>query len=682
MLAIKTLCVAILIGMGGALMAQDVMTPDEIINTKRVTSSVISPDGAHIAYTLSIPRAATDKAGGAYAELHVISTKSGDSRPFLSGKVNVSSVKWKPDGSAISFMMTRGAKSKRQVWSIPVDGGEATQLTHSQNSVLVYQWHPSGQKIGYVATEPATEREAALKAKGYSFIYYEENLKHRNLYLKDLSSGNVEQLSSDMTVWDFVFSADGSKIAAGMSKQNLIDHRYAFQKIYLVDVASKSTSLLVDNPGKLGNYAFSPDGKNIAYTAASTQADHAVSSVYVQSLAASSSPVNLTVPNFVGHAQWVKWKNNSTIYYRSNEGVTTTLSEVSIRGGKRKIVLDSKNTGAIFTNPTSSKNGKMMAVVGSSGTVPGDVYLVTGKNMKRLTDSNPWLANKKLGKQAPLRYPARDGKEIEGIMIYPVDYDNTKAYPLVVIVHGGPEANYSNGWLNRYANPGQALAGKGYLVFYPNYRSSTGYGIEFGATGYNDAAGVEFDDIADGIDYLTREGIADKKRVGLGGGSYGGFASAWFATRYTNYVRAVCMFVGISNLISKRGTTDIPYEELYVHSGKKLEEMWEQSLQRSPIFYAHQSKTATLIYGGADDTRVHPSQSLELYRRMKMNDHPAVRLVQYPGEGHGNRKQVGQIDVVHRIIDWYDWYVKDLKPLDGPMPPLDISDKYGVDLPE
>jgi dipeptidyl aminopeptidase/acylaminoacyl peptidase len=140
------------------------------------------------------------------------------------------------------------------------------------------------------------------------------------------------------------------------------------------------------------------------------------------------------------------------------------------------------------------------------------------------------------------------------------------------------------------------------------------------------------------------------------------------------------MFVGISDLISKRGTTDIPYEELYVHSGKKLEEMWQLSLERSPIYWAHQSKTAVLIIGGSADTRVHPSQSLEYYRRLKMNDHPAVRLVQYPGEGHGNRKQPGRIDVLYRQLQWFDWYVKEQKPLDGPMPPLDISDEYGLEL--
>ncbi len=223
-----------------------------------------------------------------------------------------------------------------------------------------------------------------------------------------------------------------------------------------------------------------------------------------------------------------------------------------------------------------------------------------------------------------------------------------------------------------------ACTGKGYFVFYPNYRSSTGYGLSFALAGYEDPAGIEFDDIADGIDHLIETGFVDKDKVGLAGGSYGGYAAAWFATFYTEKVKAVSMFVGISDLISKRGTTDIPVEELYVHSGKKLEDMWDLSLKRSPIYYAHQSKTAVLILGGSSDTRVHPSQSMEMYRRLKMNDHPAVRMVQYPGERHGNSKQTNRADVLYRQISWFEWYLAGNKPVNGPMPPLDISDKYGL----
>ena len=125
-----------------------------------------------------------------------------------------------------------------------------------------------------------------------------------------------------------------------------------------------------------------------------------------------------------------------------------------------------------------------------------------------------------------IQFQARDGKQIEGILIYPVDYRKDNSYPLIVYVHGGPEAHETNGWLGRYSTPGQVMAGKGYLVLYLNYRASTGYGIDFAMEGFMDPAGKEFDDIADGIEWVVAEKGADPERVGMAGGSYGGYASA------------------------------------------------------------------------------------------------------------------------------------------------------------
>ncbi len=666
--------------------SDDVFLPEDILEIKTCGSARISPDGKWIAYIVYVPRKPDEKPGGSYGELYVASVETGKSRPFITGKVNVSSPHWSPDGSEIAFRMARGEEAKTQVWTIPLDGGEATQVTHSKTSVLTFQWHPDGNSIAYVATTPKTKLEKELDKKGYKFIFYEEDLKHRNLYIVNIQSdgeSEARQITNDLTIWSFEFSPNGKTIAAGASTMNLIDHRYAFQKIYLIDVGSGKAERLTDNPGKLGNYAFSPDGSKIAYAAGLLQEDHAVSQVLVIPVTGGSAQ-NLTPEDFKGHVNWVQWKNKDTVLYRSGEEVWSVLSTVRSSGGKRKIILhanDSKGAGIIFGAPHYTKDFEHFTFVGSAPDIPGDLfYWRSGKKVERLTTLNPWINEKRLGKQEPIWYTARDGTKIQGILIYPVDYQAGKKYPLIVHVHGGPESHYYNGWMSRYFDPAQVFAGKGYFYFAPNYRPSTGYGLDFVLPSIGDAAGVEFDDVADGIEHLIKEGMADPERVGLGGGSYGGYAAAWFASYYTRYVKAVCMFVGISDLISKRSTTDIPYEELFVHSGKKLEEMWEFSLKRSPIYYAHQSQTAVLIVGGADDPRVHPSQSLEFYRRLKMNEHPAVRLVQYPGEGHGNRKQPGRIDVLNRHIQWYDWYVKDKNPLQGSMPPLDISEYYGLEL--
>ena len=511
----------------------EIFSPEDAQNAKRIYSAVMSPSGEWIAYTVSIQREPDNEAGGAYSELHLVSPKTGEIRPFITGEVNVSSLQWNPDGSKIAFLTSRGKKAKKQVWMIPVDGGEAIQVTSSKTGISTFRWHPHGDRIAYIATCPETALEKDLKEKGYRFIFFEENLKHRNIYMIGVDEnggvGDSERLTEGITAWSLEFSPCGKRIATAASSKNLVDYNYMFKKIHLLDIESKKLVQLTDNPGKLGNYAWSPDGSKIAYGAALELKDHAVSQAYVID-AAGGEARNLTEPGFKGHVEWVGWKDKKTIVYKAGEGAWSTLSLVKASGGERNIILDARNAGFVFRTPSYTKDFKHFALVGSSPEIPSDIFYWRpgSKEPKRLTTINPWVTERELGRQEVVRDQARDGLEIEGILVYPVGYTEGTRYPLIISVHGGPESHRSNVWLTSYFNPAQVLAGNGYAVFYPNYRASTGYGVEFALQGYEDAAGKEFDDVADAIDFLVERGIADPERVGLGGGSYGGFAAAWF----------------------------------------------------------------------------------------------------------------------------------------------------------
>ena len=179
-------------------------SPGDVLKTKSCSTPVISPDGKYIAYILSVPRDAGDKPGSAYKELHVIEVKSKTILPFITGKVTISSPKWSPDGSKIAFLSKREKNTFTQIWIIPISGGEAYQSTKSKSSIESFAWHPSGDKIAFIAKTSQTQKEKTLKEKGYGFIYYEENLKHKNLYLHDLSSTKTEQLrrSSAKRGWE------------------------------------------------------------------------------------------------------------------------------------------------------------------------------------------------------------------------------------------------------------------------------------------------------------------------------------------------------------------------------------------------------------------------------------------------------------------------------------------------
>jgi dipeptidyl aminopeptidase/acylaminoacyl peptidase len=296
----------------------------------------------------------------------------------------------------------------------------------------------------------------------------------------------------------------------------------------------------------------------------------------------------------------------------------------------------------------------------------------------RATTLNPWLDQRRLGQQRTYSFTASDGVRVDGVLITPRGRAPEGGWPLIMAVHGGPEAHDSDGWLTSYSDPGHIGAGAGYAVFYPNYRGSTARGQAFARQHQNDYAGREFDDLVDAIGALAADGIVDAERVGITGGSYGGYAAMWGATAQSEHFAASVAFVGISNQISKFNTTDIPNEAYLVHSLKWPWDDWTDLLERSPVFHAGNSRTPTLILHGEEDTRVHPSQSLEMYRSLKLRSEAPVRLIYYPGEGHGNRLAAAQFDYAHRMMRWFDHYLMG----EGGQPPavdLDLEALLGDD---
>jgi dipeptidyl aminopeptidase/acylaminoacyl peptidase len=287
---------------------------------------------------------------------------------------------------------------------------------------------------------------------------------------------------------------------------------------------------------------------------------------------------------------------------------------------------------------------------------PTELFVSSGSNApRRMTDSNPWLADRKLAPQEVVEWTAADGLRLEGLLIKPLD--GRRAAPTIVVVHGGPEAHQRNGWLTGYSSPGQVAAADGFAVFYPNYRASTGRGVEFSMLDHGDFAGKEFDDIVDGVDHLIATDVTDADRVGVTGGSYGGYATGWLTTRYSSRFAAGVMFVGISNTISKDGVSDIPEEMFLVHQRMHPWDDWQFFLERSPIFWADSSNTPLLILHGKEDPRVPTDQSIEMYRNLKLRGSAPVRLILYPGEGHGNARAAARLDYNLRSLRWLEHYL-------------------------
>mgnify|MGYP005844778745 CR=1 FL=1 len=638
-------------------------TAYDVAKLKTVGSVQIAPDGQRVAYTLSVQRNPFDEENGsAWSELHVVD-KDGETKPFVSGKVNVADVSWVPDGSAITFVDKRDDDEERSLYSIPVDGGEASKILEHENGISSYSWSPDGKTVAFLSKSEKTKEEKDVADKGFSQEIYEEDWKPVEVWIYNTQTKEKpRKIALDGSASELHWSPDGKYLALALAPTSLIDDYYMKRRIRIVDAEDRTVIQKIENPGKLGDVRWSPDSKSLAFASGIDIHDPSDGRLMVADV--KSGEFKNLLPGFKGHVDAVEWVDKNTIAYIASESVWTTFKTISKDGNSQKTLIE--KDGPILDGFTLSSDGKSAAFDVESPKHPDEVYYYEfGKKLTRLTNHNPWLKDKKFGEQAVVTWTARDGLELQGVLIKPVDYKKGKRYPLILSVHGGPESHDSNGWLTSYSDPGQVGANQGFAVFYPNYRGSTGRGVKFLKSSQNDPAGKEFDDLVDAVDHFVATGLADEAKVGITGGSYGGYASAWGATYYSNRFAASVMFVGISDKISKTGTSDIPQELYLVHDSTWPWEDWNHYLESSPIFYVEKAHTPLLIMHGEDDTRVNPGQSMELYRFLKVRGETPVRLVFYKDEGHGNRKAAARLDYSLRLMRWMNHYLKE----DGGDPP-------------
>ncbi|MGB0432626.1 MAG: S9 family peptidase, partial [Bacteroidia bacterium] len=385
------------------------------------------------------------------------------------------------------------------------------------------------------------------KSLGFNAEVFEENLTSKNLYVYNLSDNQSTLLVNDMAVHTVKWNPAGNLIACMMSEQNLVDQYYMDKNVYLVKPANGSKKVVIQNPGKMTDLAWSPDGNHIAIVSAADVHDPVSGSIFVQNI---NNPKNWDqLTNYVAglelSATHVKWKDNKTLIYSADESVENTLSLHTLGAKERNVVLTQGK--AVFSN--FEINGNTVSFAGSTPLHPNELFTfdLKKKRLSKHSNVNAHLKEFSLSQQERIVYKARDGLRIEGVLIYPKDYSSSKKYPLITYIHGGPESCVHNGWSTYYSMWGQVASAKGYFVFMPNYRASSGRGIEYSKADFGDLADEEFNDVLDGIDFLVKNKGVDKNKVGIGGGSYGGYFSAWAATKHSEYFKASCVFVGVSN---------------------------------------------------------------------------------------------------------------------------------------
>lgn len=622
---------------------------------RQVQSSLISPIGTTIAFTLNKPVHAYD----GYATLSWRDLYLSNQRGVISAIPDVPSsigrLAWSADGKHLWFLGKNDDDEHIRLFRYSIKTEQLDIIIEHQSDILGFSLNEEQEEVLFWAKPAIKSRDKALLNRGFVSEVYEESVPRNQLWRYSLSGAFTPQKINlgGQHVLEAQYIPDSKNILLQSSPSALVDDVTMRKSLSIIDKKGVTTHQFT-HTGKMKKFAVSPSGQHVAIIGTNDIHDPAQGRLLV-------APIDKQVfvdylPSFMGHVKDIGWLSSHRIGLVAHKNTSAFFASkrIDTAPDKYKVLVDDIG---IITRFSNSKNGSKVALIAHSATHPKELFWYSNKQAIRLTTSNAWLKKKYLPTQEVISYKARDGLSLEGVLVLPQNHSESPV-PLILFIHGGPEAHVSNGWLNRYSHPVAYAASRGFASFFPNYRGSTGRGVTFTKLGQGDYAGAEFNDIIDAKQHLVDSGLVDANRVGITGSSYGGYASAWAATKLTEHFAASVATMGIADQTSKFGTTDIPTEMVLQHARAWPWDNWRWMLNVSPIRYAGQSKTPLLLLHGKNDTRVHYSQSMQLYRHFKQRTNTPVRLVLYPNEGHGFMHGSSRLDYSMRLMRWMEHFLQ------------------------
>jgi dipeptidyl aminopeptidase/acylaminoacyl peptidase len=631
------------------------MTPEDVIALKQVSDPQISPDGRFVAYVVT---SADLKEDAADPDIWLVAASGGDPIRLTTNNKRDTEPRWSPDGKRLAFISNRD-DNKAQIFLISPFGGEAQKLTESKTAVQSFAWSPDGRRIAYIAQqEPIADEEKKQKDKDDTIVV-DQNYKMSRIWLIDVDTKKATELvKGDYSASEPQWSPDAKTIAYVTVPTPKADDG-GVTDIWMVSVESGKPRKLTNNEGPDASPRWSPDGSKIAYLSRDEK-NGLLGQLHLTVMSADGSGVHEVAVGFKyqpGPAIWSP--DGRTIYFVSQVGTTSQLFSAPATGGEPRAI--SSITGVI-SQATFSKDGSVAAFTKSDIQHPADVYVTRSLSSfapVQLTNHNPEVAGFELGRGELIRWKSKDGIEIEGLVLYPIGFEQGKRYPMVVDVHGGPSGVWTQAFPGTWGNFGHVWAGHGWVCFYPNIRGSSGYGENFLLSNVRDWGGADYQDIQTGIDSLIAKGIADPERLAQAGWSYGGYMTAWTLTQ-TNRFKAVMVGAGLTDMFSMYSTDDLQRILDGYFGGEPWNEL-ESYRRASAMTFIKQARTPTLIQHGAADQRVPPTQAWELYMGLKKN-HVPVEMRLFPREPHGLQEPRHQLDKMRREYAWFSKYVLGVEP--------------------
>ncbi|HEY7292308.1 MAG TPA: S9 family peptidase [Vicinamibacterales bacterium] len=627
-------------------------TVDQILSIKRAGSPEISPDGRMVAYTVR----ETNWDDNAYEmQLWLADVGSGTTRQLTHARKSSQAPAWSPDGSRLAFISDR--TDKRQIYVINPNAGEAEAVTTLEDGVSSFVWAPDSRRIAYTATEP---KSAALKdrEKKYGeFQIVERDFRMTQLFVFDLVTRSTKQLTTGaFTVGDFTWSPDGTRIAYD-HRANPSPGALASTDISIVTVDDATSHPLVTLDGPDSNPVWSPDGLRIAFQTANANPRFFYTNSVIAVVPASGGTPTVLTASFDEDPSLVSW-TDSGIFFSASEHTYSYLYRLDpATKTLAKVTAPDHTVNSSFS---TSHDGKSVAFLRSDATSMAEVYVRSGAagTEKKLTNLNAQTSGWTTSTLDVISWKSQDGATIEGVLHKPSNYDPSRRYPLLVVIHGGPTGVSRAIPFTSAIYPIDVWVPRGVLVLEPNYRGSAGYGEKFRSLNVNNLGVGDAWDVLSGVDSLVTKGAVDAARVGVMGWSQGGYISAFLATHDAARFKAISVGAGISDWMTYYVNTDIhPFTRQYLESTP-----WDNPAiyaKTSPITYIKQAKTPTLIQHGATDQRVPLPNAYELYQGLLDNKVPSKLIVYqgFGGIGHGPTKPKSHRATMEHNLEWFDQYL-------------------------
>jgi len=637
------------------------VTLDDLARITTVSDPQISPDGTSIVCIVSKP----DRVKNRFeSNLLLIDIATGSQRTLTFERKGLASPRWSPDGAQLAFL-ARGAGDGdlEQIWLMPMKGGDARRLTDVGTGIQQFAWRPDGQAIAFATSdEPPKKSDEekhldAFEVTSHDFLASGE-IFPAHLWLITLNDGKAKRITSGS--WSLPIAVPPGPPPSPLSWSP--DNRSVLitkQKTPIAGDADLSAIAMVDTvTGTVreltGKSAFewygvvSPDGKTVAYEYPH-EGDYN-NQYEINVVPATGGPPRVLTRGIDRNIVRTLWMPDSrSMIVGGHDGAMVSLWQLPLAGPARKLQLgDISPWWSYWIDMTISAKGAI-AFTGTEPYRPRELYYMASVDAKprRLTSFNYEVASRKQGRLEEIVWKGPDGFTENGIITYPPDFDPKKKYPLVLIIHGGPQSAS----IRSFHLPSQAFAARDWIVFGPNYRGSDNLGNAYQRAIFNDAGAGPARDVMSGIAELQKRGFIDESRIAVSGWSYGGYMTSWLIGHYDIWKAAVSG-AAVNNFVHAYALSDNNRTNAYSFGGSPYDPKFAKAwVEQSPITYAHKVKTPTLILSTTGDTRVPPTQSFELYHALKDNG-VEVKFIAYPGGGHFPGDPARSRDLFQRWMDW------------------------------